>query len=76
MSVFGRFLFQNVHRVVVSDNPDQPVLIVHHRNRDEVVSLQLRNHVFLVVVDADGDDVPRHDLRQHGVRPGEDQIPE
>ena len=72
VDVFGGFLFQHVHNVVVGDYTDEPPLGINHRNCREVVFCHDVRHFFLVGARRYINHIGIHDVFHHGIgRDGE-----
>ena len=74
--VLGRFVLDDVDDVVNRDDADQLVLLVHDRDREQVVGRDQPRDLLLVHVHPDADDVRGHDpLERRGWR-DEQQTPQ
>src|SRR5579883_1371792 len=71
--VLGLLLAEDVHGVVVGDDPNQHIRGIHDGDGDQVVLVDLAGDAFLVLVDPGEDDVALHDRLDHGRAAREDQ---
>jgi hypothetical protein len=73
VDILGRLLLDHVHDVVDHDDANQPLLVIHHRQRDQVVTLQQLRHLLLIGGGAHGDHGAIHDLLDRLLRLRQDQ---
>src|SRR5881409_2228028 len=66
--VLGGCVMDDVHYVVHGDDPDEPVLLVHDRDRQQVVARDQFGDLFLIGVGGDADDLPLDHGPETGVR--------
>ena len=68
IEVFGRFVLDDVDHVVHGDDADELVLFVDDRDGQQVVGRDQPRDFFLVGIDANADEVGRHDALQRRLR--------
>ena len=60
--VLRRLLLHDVHDIVNRDNTDEPHLTVHHRQRQQIVFVEQRCNLLLVLLGQGIDDIVIHDI--------------
>ena len=73
IQVFGGLVLDDVDDVVDRDDADELVLLVDDRHGEQVVRRDLPRDFFLVGVDADADELGRHDALERRLRRDEQQ---
>jgi hypothetical protein len=74
LDVFGVFLFDNIHHIVNGDHPHQPVLGIHHRQGQQIVTGHQPRHFLLIHLDRGRNNLGVHQIHHPGPGVGGDEL--